>query len=465
MIYNVAVDLGASSGRVILSRFDQGLLKLEEIHRFSNGPIKEGLRWCWDIDYLKDEIIHGLKKIGQMKLEIASIAFDTWGVDYGLLNASGDLMGNPISYRDESTLSIMDEVHDLISQREMFDLTGVQACYFNSLYRFYEHKKNYEKKDDLSGTLLFMPSLLAYIFSGIGANEYTIASTSQLMNIRSGGYCDKIINALEFNRAMLPKIVKSGQVIGPMKSEIAELCGINKNVQVIAVPGHDTACAVAAKPNTDKSVFIILGTWTIVGAELMEPMISDRAFDQGFTNEAGVFDRTRFLKNIIGLWVLNQTKKGYEERFCDISFDEITEIAIENKKLEYLVDLQNERFNNPVDMYAEVESYIQEIYKLQKVTFEIMIVGIFNGMVEAILSTIKVMESMGIQVETLNILGGGVKNRHLIELIREKSGKKLTVGPTEASAIGNALMQLYGLGEVDTLESLRGIAEKSLFNS
>jgi rhamnulokinase len=460
-MYNLVIDLGASSGRLMLINYEHNCIELEEIHRFSTQRFIEDDHEYWSINHFIDEIKKGMSIVGQRDIKIDSIGFDTWGVDFGTIDKEGQLLGHPLSYRDESTLNIMKQVHEIIPENEMYGITGIQPTYFNTIYRLY---KSYEENMEmvvLADKLLFLPCLLSYIFSGIKKNEYTIASTGQLIDTNTKNYASKIIKKLGFRQELFPELVAPGTVLGNLKKEIANSCGLDESVKVVAVPGHDTACAVCARPDTQNSAYIILGTWTIVGAELDQPIRSKKAYELGFTNEAGVFSTTRFLKNITGFWVLNQVKEKYEAENGPISFEAITDKASQYNGPEYTINLLSPRFNNPENMYEEVVKDIMERYPIKEVTFEAILYAIFNGMVEVILETISQMMSIGIPIDTLNVLGGGSKNAYLLNLIKEKSGKNVTAGPVEASSIGNGLMQLYALGKVDSLASMRRIVTNS----
>lgn len=453
MNYTIAVDLGASSGRVMLSSYDGVSLKMEEVYRFVNGPFERDGRYYWDIEYIIDEIKKGLKKAATRGYTFSSIGFDTWGVDFGCLDKSGRIMGNPVSYRDEATIGIMEEIHAHISIDKMYGITGIQPSYYNTLYRLYNHKNDMDK-------ILMLPSLLSYYFSGVIKNEYTIASTSQLIDLNSQSFSGEIFNILSVDKNKMADLVKPGQILGEIDEIIADECGLNNDLQVIAVPGHDTACAVSVKPNAQNCAYVVLGTWTIVGVELDEALRDKHTLKQGFTNEAGVFNSTRFLKNITGLWVMNQVKIIYERTNGSISFDEITSRAQEYDGQLYNVNIQDQRFNNPDNMYDEVELYLKDKYNLSEINFGLMAYAIFNGMAELIADTIRVIEGFEIKIDNIGVLGGGSKNKFLLELIKKKTFKHVIAGPVEASALGNTLMQYYGLGHLKSLEDIRSLAER-----
>ncbi|MCH4887682.1 rhamnulokinase [Acidaminobacter sp. JC074] len=459
MHYNIAVDLGASSGRVMLMSYEDNCLSMEEVHRFSNSPYQSEGHYYWKLDYLIDEIKKGLVSIGKRDIKISSIGFDTWGVDYGVLNKKGEILTDPFSYRDESTLEVMTEVHQVISKLEMFEKTGIQPAYFNTLYRLFKSYKDRDMSIINANHILFLPSLLGYVFSGEIKNEFTIASTSQLVDVEKKIYNNEVLEKLGLDKKAFPDLIEPGRILGGLDRDIARACGLNNDIKLVAVPGHDTACAVAARPGTEKSAFIILGTWTIVGSELKRPIKSEKAFKLGFTNEAGVFDTTRFLKNITGLWVLNRVKEAYEVNHPALSFDQITDLALKHREETFLVDIQDKRFNNPLDMYGEVDQYLKEVYDLERVAFGTMVQAIFKGMVAVIVDTVEELEDLGIEIDTLNILGGGSRNQYLSNLISEKSGKKVTMGPVEASVMGNSLMQVYALGLLDDLSAIRKVKE------
>ena len=315
----LAFDLGAESGRAMLGVLDSGKLTLEEVHRFPNKlqPLDDGLHW--DIDGLWNNLVEGLRKAGQTAaandLQIVSLGVDTWGVDYGLIDAAGKLVIQPFAYRDERNPPAMDKAFQLVGEKRLYEVTGIQFMALNTLYQLVAQKDADPSVLDKAERLLFTPDLMHYMFTGQALNEASIASTSQMVDPRTGQWATELLEALDLPTHFLGEIVPAGTVIGTIKPEIAEQAGVSSDIQVIAPAAHDTASAVAAVPADPETSWCYLssGTWSLMGAELDKPHISDKSLELDFTNEGGVDGKIRFLKNIFGLWLVQECRRAWEK--------------------------------------------------------------------------------------------------------------------------------------------------------
>ena len=322
-IYNLAFDFGASSGRMILSKYADGKIELEELHRFSNDPVRIGKNFYWDTFRLYHELKQGLKKAAARKLPIKSLAIDTWGVDYALLDKDGNIIGNPINYRDDRTIGVIDEVGKIVPLKEIYASTGIQFMNFNTIFQLYADKKMrpdiYEKAD----RLLFMPELFGYLLTGKKYNEYTMASTGELLNAKTRDWDFDLIKRAGLRTDIFGELVQPATIIGDLLPEVTEETGLS-GVKVIAVGSHDTASAVAGTPLFDKdAVFLSCGTWSLMGMELDEPILTDESFKYNYTNEGGVEGKIRYLKNINGLWIMQNLRKNWCEFEGEVSFPDI----------------------------------------------------------------------------------------------------------------------------------------------
>ncbi len=442
LLHSIAVDLGAASGRVMLSTFDGERLHLKEVHRFPNAPLVLDGRYYWDLFRIFEEIKGGLQKAARYSTTITSIGIDSWGVDFGYIDQGGNLMANPLCYRDFSGKAGMTGVHQKISQEELYGINGVVESPINSLYRLSHDLV--ERGEDRPSVkhILFIPCLISYLLTGQAVNEYTIASTSGLLDLKQKDYSRSLLKRIGLGEELFPPLLQPGKPIGPLKDSIRRECGLNEGIRLIAVAGHDTACAVCATPLEKGSCYVILGTWVLVGVELEEPLRTQRARQMGFTNEGGVFGTIRFLKNIPGLWVMDQWRKGASRRGIFLSLADIDRIINTHRDIPLAIDYAEERFVAPLDMYLQVEESLKERYGLGEVSPEQAVMAVFNGLVAAIERAVEDLEELGIGVEELTLLGGGVNSPVFCAVLQEGLKRRVVVGPAEASAMGNALMQL-----------------------
>lgn len=461
-IYNLAFDFGASSGRLMLSTYNGKKISLEEIHRFTNEPVGMNGRLFWDFPRMFNEIKIGLKKVAKKGIEPSGIAIDTWGVDYGLIDKEGHLISNPICYRDARTHEVIDEVEEILSFREFYKRMGLQFMELNTVYQLYFDATRRRDIIENVDALLFMPDLFGYFLSGKKYSEYSIASTSQMVNANERTWDDDTIKKLNIPRGILQDIIMPGTVVGQLRADVAEEVGLNQ-VPIIAVGGHDTASAVCASPLTSRnSAYLSCGTWSLLGIESNEPIINDQSFEHNFTNEGGVEGKIRFLKNITGLWILQQLKKKWSEDFPDLSYPDIIEAAKKATRRDFIIDPNDERFNVPKDMVKEVKAYCKEHQSAEPETMGEIALAAYNGITDKYKEEIQGIEDVtGQTIDVLHMVGGGIQDKFLCTLTAEKIGKKVIAGPIEASVTGNVLMQLKALGHVESLEECRQIVRDS----
>lgn len=459
----IALDFGAGSGRAILGTLKDTKLLLKEVHRFKNKIIEKNGHLFWDFQYLLDELIIGLNKIGASKIDsIKGIGIDTWGVDYGLIDKSGKLLNNPFAYRDSRTNGIMDEVFKIISKRKVYEQTGIQFLQFNTLYQLFTaikfEKLNIEKIDKL----LFLPDMFNYYLTGRKVSEYTIASTSQMLNAKTKQWDEKIFQSLTLPKQIMPELVRPGRVIGKLHSGIQSKTGL-KAIDVIAVGAHDTASAIAAVPVQSKHwAYLSSGTWSLIGIETEEPIINDKSFEFGFTNEGGVEGTNRFLKNTMGLWILEQSIKKWNESNKNITYQEIFAKAKYAEPFSFLIDPDDPAFLNPPDMLDAIDNYCkrtnQKVPKKQSEYVRCILESLalkYRFIIERINNLVPG------PVEVLHIVGGGSQNEMLNQFTADALGVPVVSGPVEATAIGNILFQAVAKGDLSNLTESREVVKNS----
>ena len=461
-IKNLAFDFGASSGRAMVSVFDGETIKLDEVYRFPNEPVRVGDRFYWDFLRLFHELKKGLALAYKKYGNIDSIGIDTWGVDYGLIDENGDLIGNPFNYRDTRTEGMREKIEEIMSYDEIFKITGNQYMSLNTLYQLF-HDFNFRKSlVKEAKNLLFMPDLFAYFLTGEKVNEYTIASTSQMLDAKNRTWATDMLTKLNIDEKVLGKIVMPGTIIGSLTEGVKEELQVG-DVKVIAVGSHDTACAVAATPLKNSNyAYLSCGTWSLIGVELDNPIINEDTLKHSFTNEGGVENKIRFLKNINGLWLIQQLKKNYCEHVQQIDFPDIIEAARNAKRTHFIVDPSHASLMNPINMVKAIEDYCVANNQGKPEGLGEIAIAVYNGLTNEYDKAVKSLNSIrGTEIEAINMVGGGIKDTFLCEQTAKKTGVKVIAGPIEASVIGNVLAQLLGLGVIKNLSEGREIVSKS----
>lgn len=459
----LAFDIGAGSGRAILGTFDGCRINLEEIHRFPNEMLFRDGHNYWDINRLFQELLTGLKKcITDHHVVPASIGIDTWGVDFGLLDGNSQLLGLPFAYRDSLTDQAMAEVFAMIKPEKLYSQTGIQFMQFNSLFQLWALKKQFPSILLQADKLLFMPDMLSYLFTGITTTEYTIASTSQMLDPGSRDWLPELMLRLGLPIHILEDIVEPGTQVGVIKPEILGELGIPP-VSVVAVGAHDTASAIAAIPAEGKNwAFISSGTWSLMGIETDKPIINDDSFKYLFTNEGGVGNKIRFLKNITGLWLLQECKKIWDREKV-LTYDQLIRDSKKVKSFRSIIDPDDLSFLNPASMTEAIREYCRKTSQPEPETIGEFTCCIFRSLANKcriILDQLKLMSPH--PIEKIHMIGGGSLNAYLCQLTADYTGLPVIAGPAEATALGNILMQVACNQGITSLDTLRGFARNSV---
>jgi len=459
----LAFDLGASSGRAILGSLNNKRITLKEIHRFDNQMILRKDHYYWDIESLFSEIKTGLRKcIDQEEITPHCLGIDTWGVDFGLLDNNKQLSRNPFAYRDSLTDNAISEVMKEIPGESLYRKTGIQFMQFNSLFQLWSLKKKYPDHLLSADKVLFMPDLLSYFLSGVSYSEYTIASTSQMLNPETARWDMDLLHQLDLPTHLLEEIVEPGTVIGNLKPELQKELGIGP-IPVAAVAAHDTASAIAAIPAKGKDwAYLSSGTWSLLGIELDKPCLTKEAYEAAFTNEGGVDSTIRFLKNITGLWLLSECKKIWDQE-KNYSYAELTKLSESGTAFASLVDPDDPRFSNPDNMISSIQNYCTETNQSVPESVAEISRCIFESLALKYKSTLdKLLNVTGRTVNRIHLIGGGSKNQVLCQYTANATRLKVIAGPAEGTALGNILMQARSLGAIDSLTEMREIVSNNV---
>ena len=453
--YYLAVDIGASSGRHILAPMENGKLQLEEVHRFYNGMSEKDGEMCWDFDALFKEIKIGLKKCKEIGKIPASIGVDTWGVDFVLLDENDQVLGNTVGYRDERTQGMDEEVYKIIPEKELYARTGIQKAIYNTIYQLMAVKKKHPEYLEIAKTFRMVPDYFHFLLSGIKSNEYTEATTSQLTNPLTKEWDMELIEMLGYPTEMFQKISATGTVLGGLRPEVQEEVGFDCKVVLPAT--HDTGSAVLAVPsNNPDTVYISSGTWSLMGVERQAADCSPASYAHNFTNEGGFQYRFRYLKNIMGLWMIQSVKKELkEEKGIDLSFGELCADAA-TQTIPSIVNANDNRFLAPKNMTKEVQAACAESGQPVPETPGEIASVIYNSLAKCYADTIEEIQEMtGKTYDSISIVGGGSNAVYLNELTAKYTGRTVFAGPTEATAIGNLMVQMMANGELNDLASAR----------
>jgi rhamnulokinase len=452
--YYLAVDIGASSGRHMLAHLEDGNVVLEEIHRFSNGMIEVDGHKRWDIEELFRQIIIGLKKCKELGKIPTSMGIDTWAVDYVLLDENDDVVRPCFGYRDSRTTGMDEEVYKIIPQDKLYEHTGIQKAIFNTIYQLMA-----DKRDGYLGeakNFLMVPDYLHYLLTGVKSNEYTNCSTTQLLNPDTKEWDYELIEMLGFNKDLFGEIKQPGTSIGGFSDEVMVEVGFD--CKVVLPPTHDTASAVFAVPNTsDNVLYISSGTWSLLGSENMQAICTKEAMEANFTNEGGYDGRFRFLKNIMGLWMIQSVRNELIAAGQEYSFAELCEMA-EDADIDSIVDANDEVFLAPTSMIDAVKEYCKnQGQKIPETPGELAKVIYQSLAVCYKMACYEVEKITGKYFNVINVVGGGSKAGYLNKLTAETTGKTVVAGPSEATALGNIGAQMVAAGEVAGLKEFRNI--------
>ena len=457
--YFFAVDLGATSGRTIIGTINNGKFALEEVTRFPNNLIEQGGHYYWDIYALYFEIIRGLKEVAQRGLKITSIGIDTWGVDFVTIGDDGAILRNPRAYRDPITFDAMDDyLEHVISKKEVYDVTGIQFLNFNSIFQLYAMKREGNSALKNASKILFIPDALSWMLTGNEVCEYTIASTSQLLDPRTKELDERLLASLGLTREKFGKMVQPGTMVGTLTEEVQRLTGLGA-VPVIAVAGHDTGSAVAAVPAKDeKFAYLSSGTWSLMGIETKDAIISDLSYERNFTNEGGIEGTTRFLKNICGMWLYERCRQEWPEEVRKLGHPELQGSAMQVEAFRSLINPDDQLFAAPTSMIDAIQTYCRESSQPVPETPAEICRCIFDSLALRYRQVFQWMQEFApFKLETLHIIGGGSLNKYLNQFTANATGATVLAGPQEGTAIGNIMLQAKAAGLVSNIWEMRSI--------
>ena len=464
----LAVDLGASGGRVVAGLFDGSKLTLEEVHRFENGGVRAGGHIHWDVLALWSNICRGLRAAGaKYGGSVASIGVDTWGVDFGLLGRNDELLGNPYHYRDERTKGILEKTFQLVPREVIYAETGLQFMEFNTLYQLLAMKLGNSPLLDSAQSLLMMPDLFNWLLTGAKANEFTDVSTSQFYNPKTKTWATGLLNKLGLPTNILGAIVQPGTRLGKLRPEVADETGLT-GVEVVLPGTHDTASAVMAVPaagvpgGRPNWCYISSGTWSLMGIETPEPIISERGYELNFTNEGGVGGTTRVLKNIGGLWLVQECRRIWRQAGNEYGWEELTRRAGECPPLLSLINPDDPGFTAPRDMPAAIRDFCSRTGQIVPQSEGAVIRTALESLALRYRMVLTMLEELnGGRLETIHIVGGGTQNRLLCQMAADACNRRVVAGPVEATAVGNLMLQAVSDGAVSDIAQARGIVRNS----
>lgn len=450
MKYSLAIDIGASSGRHILGFFENGKLHTKEIYRFENNIKNADGSLLWDTENLVYNVKEGIKKCKEEGITPQTVAIDTWGVDYVLLDADKNLISPVYSYRDFRTQSVTKKVEEIVGLDELYTRTGIAKQNFNTIYQLYCDKLS--GKLDKARYFMMMPAYLSYCLTGVIKNEYTNMTTTGLVNAKTYLPDTYILEKLGIPQGIFGDILMPGDEIGSFSEEMKTFAGFD--AKVLFCPSHDTACAVAACPMDDNDVYISSGTWSLIGREIKEPVLTKEAQDANFTNEGGIEKRFRFLKNYMGMWLFQNIRRNIGKT---LTYDEMMYEAM-NAKNYYYIDVNADEFVAPENMVEAIKKYLGK----PDMTLGEVINSVYHSLARSYKAAIEEVEKISnTKTDVIHIVGGGSKDKYLSSLTAEYTGKKVTLGPVEATAIGNIISQSYMKTKEDTLDNLRNTVRNS----
>mgnify|MGYP002623099702 CR=1 FL=1 len=462
--YFFAVDLGATSGRTILGTLTDGKFEEEELTRFPNNLIETGGHFYWDIYALYFEMIRGLKLVAQRSIEITSIGIDTWGVDFVFIGEDDAIMRNPIAYRDPFTFGRMEDyLQQVMDRQTVYGITGIQFMNFNSLFQFYAMQQQGNVALTQAKKILFIPDCLSWMLTGEAVCEYTIASTSQMLDPRTGNLDERLLKSVGLTREHFGRMVSPGEQIGVLTAEVQKMTGLGP-IPVIAVAGHDTGSAVAAVPARDEHfAYLSSGTWSLMGIETKEPIINALSYERNFTNEGGIDGTTRFLKNICGMWLYERCRKEWPEEVRQLSHPELQGSAMTVEAFRSLINPDDAAFANPPSMLEAIQSYCRNTGQPVPASPAEICRCIFDSLAlryRQVFSWLKEFASFDISV--LHIIGGGSRNKYLNQFTADSLGVEVLAGPQEGTAIGNIMVQAKASGLVKDIWEMRRIIAASI---
>jgi rhamnulokinase len=472
----LALDLGAESGRGLMGRFDGENLALEEVHRFANGPVQMLDSLYWDLPRLFEDVKIALRKGAAQVRSLDGIGVDTWGVDFGLVGRRETLLANPVHYRDARTNGMLEAAFARVPRERIYEITGLQFLPFNTVYQLLSLAESRSPLVEVAETLLLMPDLFGWLLTGRRAGERTNASTTQLLDARSGTWSDELCRELGLERAILPELIEPGSILGPLRASVAEELGLTAPVTVIAPATHDTASAVAAVPAAPALTvmqatapgaapgwcYLSSGTWSLLGVEVPRPVINAETLKYNFTNEGGVGGTTRLLKNIMGLWLVQECRRTWARAGRDLSYEELTARAQAAVPLAALVDPDDTTFLAPGDMPARLAAFCTRTGQVPPRDEGAIVRCCLDSLALKYRWAIERLEAiLGTPITTIHVVGGGTKNAVLCQLTADACCRPVHAGPVEATAVGNILMQAKGRGRLGSVADLRAVVARS----
>lgn len=457
----LAIDLGASSGRGIVGTYDGEKITLSEIHRFSNDPLQIGGSFFWDTLRLLHEIKTAILKCSKDG-GIDTVGIDTWGVDYGYIDGAGQLLAVPYHYRDERTLPEMERVYAAIPYEKLYKITGIESMSFNTIFQISADRTNRPWVIDNAKTLLLTPDLLGYFLTGKRVCEYTIGSTTALMSAEGREFSDEILGTLGIDKSLLAPVVMPGSVLGKLTDEVDAETG-NTGASVVNVPSHDTSCAVLAVPAAERDfLFISSGTWSLMGTENECPIINEQSEKLSFTNEGGVDGKINIMKNIMGLWLIQESRRQWKREGREYTFDELENLSKCAEPHKYLINPDDPSFNKAGDLPKRIADFCEKTGQGRPESVGEIIRCIYESLALKYRYTAEKLEELcSKKYRSINIVGGGTKEKLLCKYAADCTGKTVIAGPVEATALGNVAMQLIACGELLSVAEARDVIRRS----
>jgi rhamnulokinase len=460
----IGFDLGAESGRCVVATVDEGIVTLAEVHRFPTHQAQVGKSLHWDILAITGDVVEGLRRAcASFGPVFDGISADTWGVDYVLIDAGGSVLGSPYHYRDSRTDGMMEEAFAEVSQSTLYGTTGIQFAQFNTIFQLLAEQRGKRRLLDAADTILLMPDYLNFFLSGVKRSEFSIASTTGLADPMTRNWSWDLIGRFGFPRKIFPDMIEPGTILGPIRPDLAKLTGLDAENPVIACAGHDTASAVASVPATGGWwAFLSSGTWSLLGVELKRPVLTDDAMRRNFTNEGGVLHTTRFLRNIIGLWPIQECRRYWLEHGREFSYPELMDLARREGYVHSWVDLDDPRFLKPGDMPLKITSYLRETGQTAKEAVGFTIRVVLESLAYSYRSAIRELEHVvGTRIEKLHAVGGGIQNELLTQFTADATGVPVLAGPVEGTVVGNVGVQAIATRAVADLGAWRRVVGAS----
>ena len=452
----LAFDCGATNGRAILGTFADGSFRMEEVYRFPNQTLEIGGKYYWNVYGIYEHFLKCLTELGKRHFPLDSIGIDTWGVDFGCIGHDGTLLGLPRAYRDPYTADIPEKFFKIILREQLYALTGIQVMNFNTVFQMFAQAEEGCTAYHHAKRILFMPDLLSYLLTRGKVCEYTIASTSGLMNPKTQRFEPLLMNAVGLTDDQIPDRVQPGEVVGKLRFNIAKETGLGE-VPVVAVAGHDTASAIIAVPaENEHYAYLSSGTWSLMGIEVEEPIITEQSARLNFTNEGGIEGTTRFLKNITGMWLVEQCRKKWVAQGHDYTYDEMNKMAQSAKAYAGRINPDDPRFANPSDMEAEIKAALSDNGFVAPANDAEMLSCIYHSLAERYKEVLDMLQEVApFKIEKLHIIGGGSANELLNQWTADAIGISVVAGPIEATAIGNLMVQAKAAGLVSDRWAMR----------